>query len=96
MSVVREPGGGRRLHISHRTGYRYSGLVDASFNEVRMTPLHRDGQALLSQIIAELAGLPFDEFAQRAKETQEAQLARHRITRPSAPPPPPSPRPDQN
>ena len=51
MGGVPEPGTGRRLHISHRTGYRYAGLVDASFNEVRMTPLHRDGQALLSHAL---------------------------------------------
>jgi transglutaminase-like putative cysteine protease len=39
---------GRRLHITHRTGYRYAEVVDASFNEVRMTPLSTDGQLLLS------------------------------------------------
>lgn len=48
MGETPERGRGRRLHISHRTGYSYAGLVDASFNEVRMTPLHRDGQVLLS------------------------------------------------
>jgi transglutaminase-like putative cysteine protease len=51
MGVIPEPGAGRRLHISHRTGYRYGGLVDASFNEVRMTPLHRSGQSLLSHAL---------------------------------------------
>lgn len=51
MGATPEEGGGRRLHISHRTGYRYAGLVDASFNEVRMTPLHRGGQALLSHAL---------------------------------------------
>ena len=39
---------GRRLHITHRTGYRYAEIVDASFNEVRMTPLNVDGQLLIS------------------------------------------------
>ena len=39
---------GRRLQITHRTGYRYADVVDASFNEVRMTPLSTDGQLLLS------------------------------------------------
>ena len=39
---------GRRLQITHRTGYRYAEVVDASFNEVRMTPLSTDGQLLLS------------------------------------------------
>lgn len=51
MGGIPEQGNGRRLHISHRTGYRYAGLVDASFNEVRMTPLHRGGQALLSHAL---------------------------------------------
>lgn len=51
MGGIPEPGGGRRLHISHRTGYRYAGPVDASFNEVRMTPLHRGGQVLLSHAL---------------------------------------------
>lgn len=39
---------GRRLQITHKTGYRYADLVDASFNEVRMTPLDSGGQVLLS------------------------------------------------
>lgn len=39
---------GRRLRITHRTGYRYSAPVIASFNEVRMTPRDADGQMLLS------------------------------------------------
>jgi transglutaminase-like putative cysteine protease len=38
---------GRRLRISHRTGYRYATLVDASFNEVRMTPMDGEGQVLI-------------------------------------------------
>lgn len=39
---------GRRLRITHSTGYRYSAPVLASFNEVRMTPRDADGQMLLS------------------------------------------------
>lgn len=39
---------GRRLRITHRTGYRYAAPVVASFNEVRMTPATADGQMLLS------------------------------------------------
>jgi transglutaminase-like putative cysteine protease len=39
---------GRRLHIVHRSGYRYTAPVEASFNEVRMTPENREGQVLLS------------------------------------------------
>ena len=40
-----------------------------------------NGQAMLTQIIAELSGLPFEKFAQRAKTTQEAHLAAHRVTK---------------
>ncbi len=39
---------GRRLRISHHTGYQYAASVEASFNEVRMSPLNGDGQVLLS------------------------------------------------
>ena len=42
---------GRRLLIRHRTGYRYFDDVDASFNEVRMTPLTSDGQLLISHYL---------------------------------------------
>ena len=45
-------GTGRRLHITHRTGYRYADVVDASFNEVRMTPLSVDGQLLLNHTLS--------------------------------------------
>jgi len=48
MSPTFEGERGRRLHISHRSGYRYATQVDASFNEVRMTPENREGQFLLS------------------------------------------------
>ena len=39
---------GRRLKITHRSGYRYVTDVHASFNEVRMTPAETGGQILLS------------------------------------------------
>lgn len=39
---------GRLLQITHRTGYRYGSPVEASFNEVRMTPLDGDGQVLIA------------------------------------------------
>jgi len=39
---------GRRLKISHRSGYRYVTDVHASFNEVRMTPAEVGGQLLIS------------------------------------------------
>ncbi len=51
MGPVIEPGGGRRLHIRHSTGYRYTGPVEASFNEVRMTPESREGQYLIAHML---------------------------------------------
>jgi len=39
---------GRRLKITHRSGYRYVTDVHASFNEVRMTPAEVGGQVLLN------------------------------------------------
>ena len=42
---------GRRLLIRHRTGFRYGDEVEASFNEVRMTPLTSDGQLLISHYL---------------------------------------------
>lgn len=51
-----------------------------------------NGQAMLTQVIAELSGTPYSAFAQRAKTTQEAHLARHKIDRPiPQPPAPPNP-----
>lgn len=38
---------GRKLRITHRSGYRYVTDVHASFNEVRMTPAETGGQVLL-------------------------------------------------
>ena len=46
-----------------------------------------NGQAMLTQVIEELSGMPYDEFAQRAKVTQEAHLAQHKLTRPIPQPP---------
>ena len=46
---------GRRLRITHRTGYRYAAPVVASFNEVRMTPrdaAHKAMQEVSGPIIA--------------------------------------------
>lgn len=39
---------GRKLKITHRSGYRYITDVHASFNEVRMTPAEAGGQIVLS------------------------------------------------
>ena len=53
---------GRRLHITHRTGFRYADVVDASFNEVRMTPLTGDGQVLLSHTLDVQPAAPLQAY----------------------------------
>ncbi|AXH34207.1 transglutaminase family protein [Humibacter sp. BT305] len=37
----------RRLRVHHKTGYRYEGEVQASYNEARMLPASSDGQFVL-------------------------------------------------
>jgi len=54
-----------------------------------------NGQALLREIIAELSGMPYPEFARRARITQEAQLAQHKMNRP-LPKPAPTPVPNKD
>lgn len=44
------------------------------------------GRAMLTQSIEELSGMPYADFAQRAKVTQEARLAQHKLTRPASQP----------
>ena len=44
------------------------------------------GQAMLTEIIAEVSGLTYAEFAQRAKIAQEANLAQHALTASNRPP----------
>ncbi len=46
-----------------------------------------NGQTLLTQVIEELSGMPYAEFAHRARITQEARLADHKINRPVPHPP---------
>jgi transglutaminase-like putative cysteine protease len=36
------------MTVRHVTGYKYEGLVTASYNEARMTPTNVDGQLVLS------------------------------------------------
>jgi hypothetical protein len=40
-----------------------------------------NGRTMLTEIIEELSGMPYAEFAQRAKSTQEARLAEHSLAR---------------
>ena len=53
---------GRRLQITHTTGYRYSDLVEASFNEVRMTPLSDGGQVLISHQLQVSPATPVQSY----------------------------------
>jgi len=53
------------------------------------------GQGMLTQIIEELSGMPYREFAERARITQEANLAHYKITRPR-PQPAASPNPGKD
>lgn len=51
---------GRKLKITHRSGYRYVTDVHASFNEVRMTPAETGGQVVLShELSVEPRGVVF-------------------------------------
>lgn len=54
---------GRRLRITHRTGYRYAEVVEASFNEVRMTPISGEGQLLLSHTLDIHPAAPIQSYA---------------------------------
>ncbi len=91
-----------RLSLTAQSGFRYI-LIDAyqRFGEPLLERLREGlaarkdaktkttGRALLTQIIADLSGQPFEAFAQQAKVTQEAHLHRHKLTR-AAPTPAPS------
>lgn len=97
--AVDRPEADIRLALSSPTGFRYV-LIDAfqRFGEPMLDKLRQSlaarkdarekttGRALLTQIIADLSGQPFDAFAQQAKSTQEAHLNRHKLTRPPATP----------
>ena len=41
-----------RIAVRHRTGYRYAGPVQASYNEARLTPPSLDGQRTLQAALA--------------------------------------------
>lgn len=88
-------------HISptSRDGFRfvlidaYQRLGDPFVEKIRTRLLAQKeqrksihGQTLLTQTIAELAAMPYEDFARRAVTTQEAQLAQHKLTRPRAQP----------
>jgi hypothetical protein len=91
------PGGFRYVMID-----AYQRLGDPLMEKIRSRLLAQkelrrpiNGQAMLTQVIEELSGLPYAEFARRAKVTQEANLAQHKVDRP-LPPPPATSHPGQN
>jgi len=47
-----------RIAIRHRTGYRYAGPVQASYNEARLTPPSLDGQRTLQAAVATTPAVP--------------------------------------
>lgn len=72
----------RRLQITHRTGYQYADVVDASFNEVRMTPMDRDGQVLLShhlQISPSSTLQPYTDYWGAFVESFDVHVAHRRL-----------------
>jgi hypothetical protein len=86
----RSPGGFRYVMIDAYQRFGES-LVERIRNQLlsqKETRQKINGQAMLSGIIEALSGLPYEEFARRAKITQEAHLARDTggrpILRPSA------------
>lgn len=82
------PGGFRFVLID---AYQRTG--DAFLEKIRIRLLAQKelrqkikGQAMLTEIIAEVSGLTYAEFAQRAKIAQEANLAQHALTASNRPP----------
>lgn len=75
------PGGFRFVMIDayQRLGEPFLEKIRSRLREQKELRRSVNGQTLLTEIIAELSGLPYSEFAQRAKHTQEAHLARHKM-----------------
>ena len=90
--ALEKPAKSVRLSSKNETGFRFL-LIDAyqrygdtlvdrlrtqllAAAEARQKP---NGQALIKSIIADLSGLSFDEFGQRAMTTQTANLMQHQI-----------------
>lgn len=72
---------GRRLQITHHTGYRYADIVEASFNEVRMTPLTDAGQVLIQhqlQVTPATAVQSYSDYWGAAVEAFDVHVP-HRI-----------------
>lgn len=98
--AIDEPEAEARIFPTSAAGFRYV-MIDAyqRFGEPliekiqgrllaqRETRRPINGQTMLTQVIEELSGMPYVEFAQRAKATQEALLAQHKLTRPTPQPP---------
>ena len=88
-----------RLSLTSPGGFRYV-MIDAyqRLGEAFVDQLRRglaahkeaaervSARTLVTRIIADASGLPYEEFAQRAKTEQEARLNRHKLTRPASKP----------
>ncbi len=98
--AINQPEAAALISAENPAGFRYV-MIDAYqrlgeplIEKIRVRLLAQkdarraiNGQAMLTQIIEELSGLPYPEFAQRAKASQEAHLARHKRELPIPPPP---------
>jgi len=91
------PGGFRFVMIDayQRLGEPFTAKIRSRLLAQKEARRSINGRAMLTQVIAELSGVPYEEFAQRAKITQEAHLAQHKLTRPK-PLPPAAPSPGRN
>lgn len=93
--AINKPEAEPRISLTSPGGFRYV-MIDAHqrfgepfIEKIRTRLLAQketrqriNGQAMLTQIIEELSGMPYDQFARRAKATQEANLAQHKLTGP--------------
>ncbi len=82
-----------RISPGQQSGFRYV-LIDAyqRFGDAFLTSLSDklkeqkaakqrvNGRGLFTQLIEQHAGLPYEEYAKRAKATQEAHLAQYKVT----------------
>jgi hypothetical protein len=86
---VTSPGGFRYVMVDayQRFGEPLIEKIRARLVAQKETRQSINGQAMLTGVIEELSGMPYGEFAERAKVTQEAHLAQHKITHPNAQPP---------
>ncbi len=86
--TVTSPGGFRYVMIDayQRLGEPFVEQLRRGLAAQRDAAERVNARALVTRIIAEAAGLPYEEFAERARIEQEARLNRHKLTRPAPKP----------